>query len=358
MTKSIVYLSFISLICASIVHAQPPSLVEILPAEIQTVSRTADLVGTAEAVRRSRIAAQTQGAVKKRIVEAGDSVEEGAELIRQDQDVAKALLRAAKSAASAAEALHAEQLQVLKRSETLHDRGRISDEEFQSDRLREENLRQAAQRRGAEVEELSIQLDRLTIRAPYASVVVSTSTDPGEWLTPGEEVVELVDLSSLDIVVELPERFLKSLQRDIPVQLRPSAHPEQVYQATIDTVIPVADPATRTVPIRIRLPNENLALYPGMDMRVSVPVSTPREALVVPKDALINQAGNFNVFRVNDGTVESVPVTRKESYGEVVEVEGPLEPGDSIVVRGNERIRPGQSVTARPLNLGSTDESD
>jgi hypothetical protein len=93
---------------------------------------------------------------------------------------------------------------------------------------------------------------------------------------------------------------------------------------------------------------EDLPLAAGKSITLEVPVTAPREALVVPKDALVQSAGAWTVMVVEDGTVARRQVELGQSDGERIEVLSGLSDGEVVVVRGNERLRPGQKVTPRP----------
>ena len=84
---------------------------------------------------------------------------------------------------------------------------------------------------------------------------------------------------------------------------------------------------------------------PGSAVRVALPRSDSREVLTVSRDALVLREEAIYVFRVNeDSTVERIIVRPGIGQGEMIEVIGPLNEGDSIVIRGAERLRPGQTV--------------
>ena len=84
----------------------------------------------------------------------------------------------------------------------------------------------------------------------------------------------------------------------------------------------------------------------GHAVRVSVPVSRPKMVVAVPRDALVIRQKNVSVFRINqDNIAEFVAVKTGLSEGESIEVIGDIKPGEQVVIRGNERLRPGQKVT-------------
>jgi multidrug efflux pump subunit AcrA (membrane-fusion protein) len=83
----------------------------------------------------------------------------------------------------------------------------------------------------------------------------------------------------------------------------------------------------------------------GENVRLSVPTGSPTEVLAVPRDALVLRREGASVFRIGEnGTAERVDVVRGAGAGELVAVTGRISPGDRVVVRGAERLRPGQPV--------------
>lgn len=333
--------------------AQPPAIVDTLPVELRNVSQTIELVGTAEPNQRSEVAAQTSGAVLKRHVEEGDSVSAGTLLATLDPDILTARLESAQATAAAAEAQHAEQVQRMERSQSLFSKGRISQEEFEGDTQREESLKQIGMQARADAKELALRIERMSVRAPFDGVVVKTWVEPGQWVMEGGPVAELVDLHILKVVASLPEQYRGHLQMDQDIQVQATALANQTFTGTIYAVIPDANTQTRSIPVKILIENQDRTLHSGMDMRVALPVSEPREALLVHKDAILTQGETYSVFTVAEGKAVPVPVVRKESFGDWVEVEGRLKEGDPVVIRGNERIRPGQDLQPRSLTPAS-----
>jgi hypothetical protein len=108
-------------------------------------------------------------------------------------------------------------------------------------------------------------------------------------------------------------------------------------------VVAVGDENTHQFELRLDLENSS---YPvGQTVRVSIPTSNVREALTVPRDALVLRPEGQSVFVVDDNNqAQQVNVTVGVGQGEVIEVLGGVAPGDRVVIRGNERLQPGQAV--------------
>ena len=344
----VVFYSIIASTLAITCMGQPSGVVDVLPVVQQDVSNEIELLGTSHPLTRSLVAAQTSGAVVTRHVSEGDQVKKGDLLVQLDTEILDAQFNAAKARVAATQAEHREQFQRLERSATLFSKGRISKEEHESDVQREKTLKQNWIQAKANARELEIRIDRMSVKAPFNAHVSRTLTEPGQWIGEGEAVAELLDLSVLEIVADMPEQYRNSLQLDQDIKIHASTGPTQKFTGRIIAVIPDANTSSRTLPVKIKLDNAAGQLHAGMDMRVRLPVSATRSATLVHKDAILTQGGAYSVFTVVDGKATPVPVTRKESYGDYVEIEGDLQPGQDVVVRGNERIRPGQDIQTRP----------
>ena len=112
----------------------------------------------------------------------------------------------------------------------------------------------------------------------------------------------------------------------------------------VRTVVPVGDDRSRLYELRLTLEGEGWSA--GQSVRISVPTALPQRLVSVPRDALVLRRDNTAVFRVReDNTVEKVIVTTGIAQGDWIAVDGPIQPGDRIVIRGGERLRDGKAVS-------------
>jgi membrane fusion protein (multidrug efflux system) len=150
--------------------------------------------------------------------------------------------------------------------------------------------------------------------------------------------------------VEVPERFYSQLLPGAEAPVSFESLPDVQVTGRVAAIIPRADPRARSFPIKVRISNEQGRIGVGMLAQVSLPVGETYRALVVPKDAVVRQGPTEIVFRITgDETVEVVPVESKQGLGSWVVVKGPVSAGERVVTRGNERLRPGQSVRGEAL---------
>jgi RND family efflux transporter MFP subunit len=191
------------------------------------------------------------------------------------------------------------------------------------------------------VEQLTIELKKKKIRAPFDGVVIKRRVDRGEWISEGETVAVIGKDDIIDIVAELPEQFIQYIK--IGMQVSASANGNN-FSGTVIAIVPKGDVATRTFPVKIRTPN-HYSLIEGMSAKVTLPKGERNEALLVPRDAIISKFGQTVVFAVKDSEAVMVPV-------QIIGFDG-LEAGIAsaglkeemlVVVEGNERLQDGQAV--------------
>ena len=195
-----------------------------------------------------------------------------------------------------------------------------------------------AQARQAQNDDL---LSKTRIIAPFGGVVVERLMTPGERVTEGSVVVRLVDQDHLEVIARAPLEYFSYTRPGQRLELRAG----KVSSAgVVRTVVAVGDENTHLFEFRLDL---QASRFPaGQTVRVALPTSEPRDVLTVPRDALVLRPEGQSIFVVNSSNqVSQVEVTTGLGSGERIEVMGKVSAGDRVVIRGNERLQPGQAVT-------------
>lgn len=195
----------------------------------------------------------------------------------------------------------------------------------------------------ARVEVIRARIADRTLRAPFAGLVGLREVSPGALVSPGARITTLDDIQPLKLDFSIPESFLTILRPGAVIRSRTIAYPGRVFQGRVAQISPRIDPVTRTVAIRAELPNEDRLLRPGMLLTVDL-VRDRREGLMVPEAALIPEGDRQYLFRLVDGRVERIEVGIGARRPGIVEITRGLEEGDSVVVEGGVRLRPGVEV--------------
>lgn len=402
--------------------AQPPGAtakpVAVAPVTQTEVTTGQTFVGTIIPTRRATVGSAVSGRVLDFPINIGDRVEE-------KQTLAQVLTETISLELAAAEAeleLRRQELKELKngsrpeeveqakaqllsaqardeyararlaRTESLQVRGGVTDETLDEVRslaaasqqaVREANatyeLVQAGPRKEkiaqaeaqvamqqANVERLKDQLRKYTVITRFAGYVVAEHTEAGAWVNQGDPVAEIVALDEVDVEAYVPENAIPYVRVGEEVRIEVSAFPDRLVTGIVDSINPQADIRARTFPVRVRVKNEigdgGPLLKSGMIARAVLPTGPKKQALLVPKDALVLGGRQPIVYVVKNGpkpgdplVVAPVPVTAGVASGSLIEISGDLKPGDSVVTLGNERLRPGDAV--QPEQAASSDNA-
>ena len=186
------------------------------------------------------------------------------------------------------------------------------------------------------------QLDRTLIRAPFDGVVAERLSQVGERVALGTRVVRLINPEDLEVVARAPLNYYRYVR---PGDELAVIEGTDVLLAPVRTLVSVGNEQSHVFELRLDI-DEPLPV--GQTVRVTIPTANVREVLAVPRDALVLRGDGIAVFIVDDdNTARRIRVTTGIGQGEWIEVTGPIQEGDRVIVRGNERLRPGQEVSFR-----------
>lgn len=335
--------------CTEQQAAQPPkgppaTPVRVVTAAQQEVQRSISLVGTAQPWKRSVVASEVGGLVESFPVKEGVFVKKGQVLAQLRTDTLKIRYDSAVASLGESKARYEQSQKDLERIESLFSKELVTQKEFDDALTQESALRKRLIQLDAEIRQAQDRLTQSRILAPFPGWVIKEYTEIGQWVEEGGAVVELVDLSHVEVEVPLPEEFVRHVSAGDGVIAEFDGLPGVEIKGKVFSVVAQADPVARTFPVKVVLENPELRIKSGMVARVSLNVGSPYAAVVIPKDALVLKGGKEYVFIVNEGTVTQIPVKPLTHFDELVEVDGPVKEGMQVVVSGNERLLPGQPV--------------
>lgn len=325
--------------------APPPVRVEVAPAVTASFAPVHWSPGSVASREDARIAAETGGRVEF-VAEVGTRVVAGDELARVDA----APLRLRERQAEADLARLRAQLDFSRKQEARYAAlvrdGGISgaqlDQVAAERRMREQDVAAAT----VALEQARLALRQATVRAPFAGVVVERSVQLGEFLAVGAPVARLVNPDALEVRTRAPVALAGGLQAGTAVSVRDG---DSVESVPLATVVPVGDEASRQLELRVALTPAQVARHGwvvGAAVQVGVPSAAPQAVVAVPRDALLLRADGSYVVRVTaDGSSTRLPVETGETQDGLVAVRGDVHDGELLVVRGAERLAPGQRVT-------------
>ncbi|MBW1942919.1 MAG: efflux RND transporter periplasmic adaptor subunit [Deltaproteobacteria bacterium] len=323
---------------------RPPAAVRVSPVQEKEVVTLVTLIGSAEPWLETVVASEESGLVKEVLVEEGDRVQKGQVLCKQNTSQLELKVEAAKANMAEARVQETQAQRELQRQERLYSIKSVSEKAYDDARFASEASHKKMARLKVELRALEDQLDKKIIRAPVSGYVVKRHCLPGQWLGEGKPVVTLVVPDPILFMVPVPERHIPAMRKGDSARVIFDALPGRVFRGIIDAVIPRADKVARTFPVRIKILNRDNAIKAGMLGRATFPVGNPHRAILVPKDALVLSSSGTVVYVINDDKAHLVPVKIGPAHGPLIEIQGNLKAGSKVVVRGNERLRPGQPV--------------
>ena len=273
--------------------------------------------------------AKTSGVALSVLAEEGQRVRAGQVLVRLDS--ARAALQAAQTAAQMRklEANYA-------RSRQLSEQKLISANDIDQIRYDLENAR-AANRLA------NLELSYANVTAPISGIVATRSIKAGNFVQINTPIFRIVDTDKLEATLNVPERELATLKAGLPVTLRVDALPGRDFAGTVDRVAPVVDSGSGTFRVICAFDSGGV-LQPGMFGRLQINYDQRADALVIPRNALLDDESQPAVYTVRDGKATRAPVALGYVDGEWVEVRSGLKQGDPVVTAGKVALREGSPV--------------
>ena len=166
-------------------------------------------------------------------------------------------------------------------------------------------------------------------------------------------MLRLVDTDHLEVTAQAPVSLASVLRDEQTVSLRNGS---DIADATVRAVVPVGDSISRTMEIRVSVP-DSVSYVVGAAVQIGLPSSEKEQVVAVPRDALILRRDGTYVFRVKeDKTAERLLVRTGAATGGIVAVSGGVKDGDQIVIRGGERLRPGQTVEMSEVVVAASND--
>jgi membrane fusion protein (multidrug efflux system) len=301
-----------------------------------------EYVGTVYYIEVSNLSSEASGMVESITFEEGQRTEKGAPLVKLNSDLLEKKLQARVASYEQILSDLERARSDYKRIEDLYSQKIVAEKDYDDQRFQVEGLEKKADALKAEVEHLEIELKKTLIKAPFNGVIIKKHVARGDWLSPGKTVATIASDGAVDLIVEVPETVTKYLRPGMEVDANAGGKEKK---GVIAAIIPKGDVTTRTFPIKIRISNGN-ALLEGMEARVKLPIGDKINALLVPRDAVLNKFGETMVVLVVNSKAKVIPVKVVGYKGMMAGINAKkISKGMKVVVKGNERLMEGQPVS-------------
>ena len=347
--------------------AQKNASLQVVRADTQVLPAVIDVTGVVAPVesRVAHIRPLARGLIETVSVSLGARVKQGQPLVVYDNIALGELIGEYLSEAAAlrqAETDRDVKQKVLERSEALIKLEAIAQQQLDQRRAEFRNAESTVASQRARVSKVEEQIHRFglsdtelanlspdeegrtghrmashnVLRAPFAGVITKYDVAAGEVVEPERELFTITDLSTVWIQADVYEKDLGKVRSDVDVAIKADAYPDRPFTGRLTYVSDVIDPTTRTAKVRCVIPNADGALKLDMFVKVAIPTSDRRSAVVVPVSAVQTVDEQRIVFVRQSATrFERRIVQTGTTAGDLVELASGVKAGEMVVGAGS-----------------------
>ena len=332
----------IALSCSVVLAAPGAALIEVETIKKGVVNPLQKFVGTVNFDKKSTLASQSSGLIKKVNFEVGDKVKKGKVLVEIDSDLLDARIKSYAANLQIAKIQSENAKKDYNRYKRLLETKSITTQEFDTSMLEFNSAEQNVISLKAQLKELKIQKAQKVVSSPYNAVVVEKVIHIGEWASEGKNMAMIVDTSSIEIIFNLPANLISALNDKKIYEINIA---NKVLKTKFHSIIPKGDKLTRTFPVKFKANVKDMFVFDGQEASVKLAKQAKMQSLIINRDAVIKRFGSEVIFVNNKGVALMIPVKILGFLGKDVAISGEgLVEGMSVVVKGNERVFPNQAV--------------
>ena len=313
--------------------------IRAVPVKVVKVSESSymnsrNYVGTVEAISSSSLSFEVMGNVSKVFVTEGENVQKGKLLATLDKATLQNSYNA--SLASLKEAQDA-----YNRMKSLYNNGSLPEMKWVEVQSK---LQQAVS-----MEQISRKsLKDAGLYAPFSGVISRKSIEPGMNVMPGIEVLQLADISTVNIKIAVPEKEISHVNKGQQAEVRVGALGDKLFTGVVSEKGIVANPLAHTYEVKIKLNNTSHELMPGMVCKVGVHSRETEAGIVLPNHTVqLQPDGKKFVWVVKDNAASQRIVNTGDLTAEGVIITAGLQPGDEVIVAGNQKVSEGTKIVVK-----------
>jgi len=334
---------------AKVVEAAPVMQVNQMEFEVlapRRLERIVKVTGTLSPSVSTQLSSQAGGKVEAVNARPGDAVSKGDVLVQVDTENLTLQLKQIRSTAEATRANLAQSQSQLERTEELSGRGIVSSSSLEQARSGVAALRSNLTALESQVAAAEIALKNATVRAPFNGIVASRSVEPGQIIGAGSPLMTIVDLDVMEMQGNAVIGTGPLIAVGQSVKVEADGLTGHAFNGSVDRINPVATAGTRTIPVYIRLKNEDGLLRGGMFATGEIVVDSREDALAVPVEAVREDAAGNYMLKIVDGVLVRADVELGETWelGRLVRIATGLMPGDKVVTAPLTELKVGDKV--------------
>lgn len=291
--------------------------------------------GTFEPFQEMKFPSEVSGKVMRVLVDEGSYVRVGQTLavIRGDSQSIDL---------TAAQAAYQNALTDNQRYENALKTGGVTQQQVDASRLQLKNAK-------AQLDQAKLKVGDMNIRATISGIINSRLIEPGSYVSPGTEMFEIVNVSSLKLKVEVNENQIVNLKVGDNIKVKASVYPDKEFVGKITFIAPKAS-ASLNFPVEIRVTNSagnelKAGMYGTAIFSQQDDQTQSKPVLVVPREAFVGGLNSNQVFVVKDSIARLTTITSGRNFGDKIEVLGGLNEGETVVTSGQINLADGGKVS-------------
>jgi membrane fusion protein (multidrug efflux system) len=321
----------------------PPTRVVVATVTEQEVATTSIQAGVVDFDRVSAVSGETSGRVTQQHATEGALVKSGQALVKLNTDLILKDMDIKQKQRAQVSADIEKLTGTLKRLESLLATNSASRQAYDDTRFDHRSLQKKREVLDEEMARLQLQLNMSTVLAPFDGVVLEKLKELGEWIDPGVAVCKIASTDDLVIKVSISENLARYQRAGLVVPVTIPAL-DLKLSGTILGLVPIADLRSKSITLKIRIPYQ-AGMVQNMSASVEIPTSIPQTLRMFPRDALVNFKGKDFVYTIKDGKANMLPIDIVTRTGNLLGIlKPPITAGMQVVVDGNDRLQPNQSV--------------
>jgi RND family efflux transporter MFP subunit len=349
---------FVFLVPSAVISQQRASAVDIDKVISEPLLQTMPVIGRFVAKESGVVATRIAERVHKMQVQVGDRVEKGdvlvelasdrldsqiqilkADLIRTESQLAKEIANNRKMKQT-----HKRILALRTSSAFRKDREEDSERDLEISKEMVTRAKADILQSKAKLKMGKIALQDANIKAPYPGVVLKQHTLPGNYVRIGDPIITLLNDTDLEIEVDVPS--IRALDLKPYTNVKANLQNGLSFNAVIRAIIPQENSQTRAVAVRLTAKDGPFkqGIAGNQSVKLKLPIGDNANVVTVHKDAVLIKNGKKIVFVFKKGIANMQTTKLGRAVGNRFEVLAGLQPGDLVVVRGNERLRPGEPI--------------
>jgi membrane fusion protein, multidrug efflux system len=318
-------------------------LVATALAQVDKKAAKLSLTGTIEAFQETVVSSKTTGRVQQILVEDGRSVDAGQSLVILESREAENSVRMSQASVAQSLANLNDSRANYRRYQTLYEKGAVSEQQLSAAQTKMQVDEAQYQLQLSSLANAQEQLGNTAVVAPVAGYVANKSVVLGTVVSPGTPLMQVHDIASIYFTVSIQQKDIARLSVGQGVDITADAYPGRVFRGSVEIINPAAGQNSRLFKVKIKIPNTDLALKPGMFAKGVIALGAPRDVVTIPQSALWVKDGKSYVFTVDGTKVLQTPVNVGEIFNKTVEVSG-IFAGTKVVTDGLHSIKDGDSV--------------